>query len=211
MTEDDLDTGRRDDLSARSPSRPVAMWVGVVVILAVAVGAVVAVTGGTPDCGRRVEGVRASVCLDDPSTRPDAPDRAAPVLGAEDEQMGLDALRGDVVVVNFWASWCGPCRREQPELNRAASDLAPLDVSFLGVNVQDSSTANALSHAREFDIPYPSLEDPDASWTAAFDGVGARTLPSTVVVDREGRVAASLLGETTYGEVVALARAVAEE
>lgn len=184
-------------------------WAGIALVLAVAVGIVVVVTGGEQACTERLPGVRPGVCLADPAERPDAPSEAWPVLG-EDRQVSLDEYAGDVVVLNFWASWCGPCRREQPELNEAAEALAPLDVSFLGVNVQDDSSANALSHEAEFAIPYPSIEDPSAQFAARFSGIGPRTLPSTVLVDRQGRVAVELFGETTYDEVVALTRQLAE-
>lgn len=185
-------------------------WVGIGLVLAIAIGAVVVLTGGEATCTQRLPGVRQGVCLADPAERPDAPDVAVPVLG-EDDELSLDAYAGDVVVLNFWASWCGPCRREQPELNEAAEALDDMGVSFLGVNVQDDSTANALAHESEFAIPYPSLEDPAAAFAARFSGIGPRTLPSTVLVDRDGRVAVSLFGETTYDEVVTLARLLAEE
>ena len=110
--------------------------------------------------------------------------------------ISVDDYAGDVVVMNFWASWCGPCRSEQPELNDAAEALADMDVSFLGVNVKDDSSTNALSHEAEFAIPYPSIEDPAAEFAARFSGIGPRTLPSTVLIDRQGRVAVSLFGQT---------------
>lgn len=185
-------------------------WVGIAAVLVIAVVAVVLLTGGEPACTERLPGVRPGVCLAEPAERPDAPDEAWPVLG-EDETLGLEAYEGEVVVLNFWASWCGPCRREQPELNEAAEALDELGVSFVGVNVQDDSSANALAHEAEFAIPYPSIEDPAARFAAQFSGIGPRTLPSTVLVDREGRVAVELFGETTFEEVVALARTLAEE
>ena len=184
--------------------------VGIVAVLVIAVVAVVLVTGGEPACTERIPDVRPGVCLADPAERPAAPVDAYPVLG-EDETLGLEAFEGEVVVVNFWASWCGPCRREQPELNEAAEALDELGVSFLGVNVQDDSSANALAHEAEFAIPYPSIEDPAARYAAQFSGIGPRTLPSTVLVDREGRVAVELFGETTFDEVVSLARILAGE
>ena len=185
-------------------------WLGIAAVLVIAVVAVVLVTGGEPACTERIPDVRPGVCLADPADRPAAPDDAYPVLG-EDRTISLDAFEGEVVVVNFWASWCGPCRREQPELNEAARALEDLGVSFLGVNVQDDSSANALAHEAEFAIPYPSIEDPAARYAAQFSGIAPTTLPSTVLVDREGRVAVSLLGETTFDEVVSLARILAGE
>ncbi len=187
-----------------------ARWIGIGLVLVLAVVGVMVVTGGEPECTTRLPGVRSGVCLPPPDDRPQAPAEARPVLG-EDATVSLDEFAGDVVVVNFWASWCGPCRREQPDLNRAAADLEELGVSFLGVNVQDDSTANALAHESEFEIPYPSIEDPSAQYAASFRGIGPRTMPSTVLVDRQGRVTVSLFGETDHAEVVTLARLLAEE
>jgi thiol-disulfide isomerase/thioredoxin len=185
-------------------------WVGIALVLVAAVVGVMLVTGGEETCTERLPGVRPGVCLADPADRPDAPDADRPVLG-EEATVSIDEFAGDVVVVNFWASWCGPCRREQPDLNQAAADLEDLGVSFLGVNVQDDSSANALAHEAEFAIPYPSIEDSAAQYAGAFSGIGPRTMPSTVLVDRQGRVAVSLFGETGYDEIVTLARLLAEE
>ncbi len=203
MSDDTTSQGRR---ATAGPAR----WIGIGLVLVLAVTAVVLVTGGEAECTTRLPGVRGGVCLPDPADRPDAPDQARGVLG-QDTQLSLEEFTGDVVVVNFWASWCGPCRREQPDLNRAAADLEPLGVTLVGVNVQDDSTSNALAHETEFEIPYPSIEDPSAQYAASFRGIGPRTMPSTVFVDRQGRVAVSLFGETDYDEVVTLARLLAEE
>lgn len=204
MTEETVEeSGRR---STAGPLR----WVGIAAVLGIAVAAMVVVTGGEPACTDRLPGVRQGVCLAEPDARRPAPDEARPVLG-QDTTVSLGDHVGDVVVLNFWASWCGPCRREQPELNEAAAALEELGVTFLGVNVQDDSSTNALAHEAEFAIPYPSIEDPAAQYAARFSGIGPRTLPSTVLVDRQGRVAVSLFGETGFEEVVTLARLLAEE
>ncbi len=128
-----------------------------------------------------------------------APTARAPLLGEEGE-LGLGDLLGRVVVVNFWASWCGPCRAEQPELNRAHEALNGPEVAFLGVAVQDTEV-NARAHEREFEIPYPSVLDPASEYAAKFERVGPTAIPTTIVIDRGGRVAARIFGRVTEGEV----------
>jgi len=168
-----------------------------------------------PDC-ERIAGVRPGLCPLPEDARRMAPDVPLPVLDLEDVDgdaevlASLADLRGRVVVVNFWASWCGPCRIEQPDLNAAAGLLPADEVVFIGVNIEDSR-ANALAHLREFEVPYPSLFDPVNALAGRFDGIGARTIPSTVFLDVEGRVAARVLGLTTLGEIVGLADALALE
>ena len=96
------------------------------------------------------------------------------------------------VVVNFWASWCGPCAKEAPALRNVAKAYEGR-VSFVGVNVKDQPAA-ALSFERDFDVQYPSWEDEAAAIAASFGGIGPAALPSTIVLDAEHRVAARLFG-----------------
>lgn len=177
-------------------------------IVALAV-ALAACTTGAPE-GERIPGVRPGVTLPAPEARVGAPTDMVGVLGEEERELGVPSFEGEVLVLNFWASWCGPCRAEQPELNDAARALADQPVSFLGVNIQDSE-ANALAHVREFDIPYPSLFDPANAYAARYKGVGPRSIPTTIVIDKQGRVAARLFGITTAIEVLALAERLAAE
>ena len=96
--------------------------------------------------------------------------------------------RGHVVVVTFWATWCGPCRREQPELN--AVQAAHDGVVFIGVNYRDDSAA-ARAYLKEFGVAYPSLSDPAGSLAYRF---GVPYLPSTIVVDATGRMRYRVVG-----------------
>jgi cytochrome c biogenesis protein CcmG/thiol:disulfide interchange protein DsbE len=120
---------------------------------------------------------------------------AAPALPQQtlrDRPFSLQALRGKPVVVNFWGSWCGPCRREVPELVKVADRYAGR-VSFVGVDVGDS-TSKALKFARAHGIRYPLVPDP--SYEHALDWRAGGT-PWTFIVDKRGEVVDQLFGQTT--------------
>ncbi|QNN51262.1 TlpA family protein disulfide reductase [Nocardioides mesophilus] len=114
------------------------------------------------------------------------------------EPLALSDYAGQVVVVNVWGSWCGPCRGEAPMLADAARDLAAKDVAFLGIDSRDPDRAQARAFVRTFDIPYPSIYDQQGRTLLAFRGtLVPNAIPSTVIIDREGRVAASVQGPIT--------------
>ena len=165
-----------------------------------------------PDCDR-ISGVRPGVCPLPVAERQLAPDVTLPVLQTDTAiaagvaELSLADLQGRAVIVNFWASWCGPCRIEQPDLNQVHALLPDTEVVLVGVNIEDTE-ANALAHLAEFDVDYLSLFDPVNELAGRFSGIGARTIPTTIFLDPEGRVAARLLGLTDTREIVALADAV---
>jgi thiol-disulfide isomerase/thioredoxin len=112
------------------------------------------------------------------------------------EAVSLGQYAGQVVVLNVWGSWCGPCRKEAPMLAEAAREWADDDVVFLGINTRDQSKAAAQAFVRRFDIPYDSLYDPQGRTLLSFrDSLAMSAIPSTVVVDAEGRAAGRVLGE----------------
>lgn len=108
-------------------------------------------------------------------------------------QFDSTELAGDVAVVNFWGSWCGPCRVESPEFQDVYDDVRDEGVSFLGINVKDGDQqARAFVAAKG--ITFPSIFDPRGEVTLAFRDFPPSAIPSTILLDRDGRVAAVYLG-----------------
>jgi cytochrome c biogenesis protein CcmG/thiol:disulfide interchange protein DsbE len=121
--------------------------------------------------------------------RPVAHDATLPLLGGGSRS--LADFRGTVVVVNFFAHWCPPCKREAPLIARTQKTIASRGATFLGV-AWDDTTDKVQEFVDEHGIDYPVVSDVDASFGNAY-GVGA--LPETFVVDRDGRIVAALRGE----------------
>ena len=172
-----------------------------VVVVAAAVVLVVRAGGGgkglAPEAGTgQVATVAAGV-----SVVPEAQRRPLPAFTGQtldDQEIDLAALRGRPLVLNFWASWCGPCRAEQEGLELASKTLAGRDVRMVGVNIRDDRGA-AASYLQEFRVGYPSLFDRPALLSARLGALGPQAPPYTLVVDAEGRVAARVFGALPGG------------
>lgn len=117
--------------------------------------------------------------------------------------------KGKVVVLNVWGSWCGPCRKEAPELVKAAKQTAG-KAQFLGINTRDQSEQAALAFCREFGITYPNFWDPEGELLLNFSELPPKAIPSTLVVDPQGRVAARVLGETGASTLVGIVEDLAD-
>lgn len=122
-----------------------------------------------------------------------APDFTLTTLDGS-RQIHLAALRGQVVVLNFWASWCTECRIEDPALASAFSRYRDRHVVVLGVSFQDSAQA-ALGYAASHRLDWPLLADPDSRTALAY---GISGVPETVFIGPDGRVAAKQVGPVTY-------------
>ncbi|GAA3727254.1 TlpA disulfide reductase family protein [Leifsonia bigeumensis] len=110
---------------------------------------------------------------------------------------------GEVLVVNFWASYCAPCRVEAPELEKLSQKWSEKGAVFLGVNTYDEP-GTSLAFARTYGVTYPSVIDAKtAAVQLAFAGtVAPSALPTTIVLDREGRVAARILGQLPAASIL---------
>lgn len=137
-----------------------------------------------------------------PGHRPLAPDfTAASLTGTT---IKLSSYLGKTVVLNFWGSWCPPCRDEAPTLAVLAEQYGPKGVAFLGDDVADTP-ANALAFTRSVGITYPSINDPGYVIVQKFSQVAPISdTPTTVVIDKTGHVVAMALGAVTYGEMTTL-------
>ncbi|TQM95605.1 thiol-disulfide isomerase/thioredoxin [Ornithinimicrobium humiphilum] len=128
-----------------------------------------------------------------------APDERTTVLTLEgttleDEPWSSTDHLGEVVVINVWGSWCGPCIQETPDLEEVATAFAEAGepVQFIGVNSRDS-VPSALAFQQKYDVSYPSLQDDGGRTRAQLEGLAVAT-PTTMVLDPEGRLAARVSG-----------------
>lgn len=109
--------------------------------------------------------------------------------GEKGARLALEDLKGDAVLIDFWASWCGPCTLQAPIVDRIGKRYADRGFHVLGVNVDDPAQV-AAAHARKMGVSYPILLD-DAGVQQAY---GVSRLPSLVVIDRQGNIVAFTTG-----------------
>ncbi|MCW2943643.1 MAG: Redoxin domain protein [Actinoallomurus sp.] len=124
---------------------------------------------------------------------------APPVQGTtlDGRSLSLSDFKGKVTVVNFWASWCAPCRAEAPTMQKVYDETKGSGVQFVGVDIKDGKD-NAQAFARSFKITYPSLYDQAGQIALAFRDIPPNAVPSTLVIDRHGNVAARAVGSVPY-------------
>jgi peroxiredoxin len=134
--------------------------------------------------------------------RPLAPEFTGTTLTGS--KLSFSSYRGQVVVLNFWGSWCDPCREEAPALAVVAKQYQSANTTFLGVDERDT-TASAEAFTRNFGIPYPSVNDPSQEIALDFTAVvPLEGTPTTLVIDRTGHIAGAVFGTATYPELSAI-------
>ena len=156
---------------------------------------------------RFVEGTpRGEVIPDD--DRATAPEFSGTLL--DGEEFASTDLAGDVAVINFWGSWCAPCRVESPQFQEVYAEVGDDGVQFLGVNVKDTDQL-ARAFEEDLGIEFPSLDDPRGEVALAFRDYPASAVPSTIVLDRESRVAAVYTGELAQDDLRTVLRQLTAE
>ena len=113
--------------------------------------------------------------------------KAAPdfvLKSASGENLRLSEYRGDVVMINFWATWCGPCRQEMPLLDELQNRYNRVGFNLLGVNIDDDSR-QAMQMVKELGVSFPVLFDDSKAVSELYD---VKVMPTTILIDREGTV-----------------------
>ncbi len=106
------------------------------------------------------------------------------------ENLKLSEFRGEIVMINFWASWCGPCRQEMPELERLYQRYKPMGFTLLGINV-DEQIKNAEKMLKQIPVSFPILFDREHKVTDLYE---VAAMPTTILIDRNGTVRGVHLG-----------------
>lgn len=134
---------------------------------------------------------------------PDQRQPVPPLAGTtlDNKPLAIADFADKVVVVNVWGSWCPPCRHEAPALVEAAKKTAD-KAQFVGLNTRDLDMAPAQAFVRAFEVPYPNLFDPDGTLLLNWQQLPPKAIPSTLIVDAKGRVAARILGEVTASTII---------
>jgi len=141
-------------------------------------------------------GGKTDILYDPPASRGRPGAISGPELTDPSKTVSLDDFKGDVVVVNVWGQWCGPCRSETRELQKVYDATKAKGVAFLGIDVRDNNRQSAVDFVVDRKVTYPSIYDPSMRTMIAFGGKYPTTvIPSTVVLDRQHRVAAVFLRE----------------
>lgn len=131
-----------------------------------------------------------------PDQRRPAPVAAGPSLADPTQTVSTGDYLGKVVVLNVWGSWCAPCRKEAPDLV-AVSQATSRDAQFIGLDIRDYDPAPAVAFIRAFDVDYPQIYDPRGTQLIKYRELPPNGIPSTLIIDRQGRVAARVVGTIT--------------
>ena len=157
-------------------------------------------------------GGKTDITYDPPADRGKPGPLSGPDLMDTSRTISLQDFAGRVVVINVWGQWCAPCRAEMPQLQQVYDATRDQGVAFLGIDVRDNDIDAPRDFVTDRKITFPSIYDPAMRTMIAFGGrYPATVIPSTIVVDREHRVAAVFLRELLAEDLLPLVRRLAAE
>jgi len=157
-------------------------------------------------------GGETDIFYDPPETRGTIGALSGPDLMNENETVSAADFPGQVVVVNLWGQWCGPCRGEAPALEQVYEQTKDTGVAFLGINVKDQQRDKAQDFVKANKVGYPSIYDPSMRSLLALGGnFPTSVIPTTLVLDREHRVAAVFLRSVLAEDLLPVVQRVAAE
>lgn len=133
----------------------------------------------------------------DPATAPTAPAFSLPIIANGEGNGSLESLRGSVAYIDFWASWCGPCRLSLPALDQLYQALSPAGLKVMAISV-DVVAEDALDFLKRYNVSYPVAIDTEGDVPRAYSVNG---MPSGYLLDKEGRVRAVHVGFKRGDEV----------
>ncbi|OBG80487.1 alkyl hydroperoxide reductase [Mycobacterium sp. NS-7484] len=172
----------------------VAVLAGLVLLTGCSTGDDAVAQGGTFEFV--APGGKTDIFYDPPESRGRPGKLTGPSLTDPAKTISLDDFAGQVVVINVWGQWCGPCRAEIGQLEKVYTETHDQGVAFLGINVRDNNRQAAVDFVTDRKVTFPSIYDPAMRTMIAFGGKYPTTvIPSTVVLDRQHRVAAVFLRE----------------
>jgi peroxiredoxin len=155
-------------------------------------------------------GGQTTILYDPPSSRGTIPELSGDSLLHEGQQVGLQDFAGRAVVLNIWGSWCGPCRTEAPDLEFVLQQTQAQGVGMLGIDVRDDRSA-ARDFVTDRALTYDSVYDPPGRVLAQLSGYPRNVVPSTIVLDKQHRVAAVYLTTIRPSELLPTVQRVAAE
>lgn len=204
---------RRSELRVLAPLGWRLCWIAV---LAVATLAVMTACSTGDDAVRQGDtfefvspGGKTEIFYDPPAERGKVSNISGPDLLDDNKTLSLDDFQNQVVVINVWGSWCGPCRGEADALEEVYSDTKDLGVSFLGIDFRDRKDS-ARDFVEDRQVAYPSIYDYSGRTLAKLT-TPTSVVPTTLVLDRQHRAAAVFLKAITADELQAVVERIAAE
>ncbi|MBB1025044.1 MULTISPECIES: TlpA disulfide reductase family protein [unclassified Dietzia] len=135
---------------------------------------------------------------DPPSERRPVATLTGPDLLDPDRTLNVqEDFEGQVVILNLWGQWCGPCRAESDDLQRLQDEFEPQGATVFGINLRDPNRQKPVDFVEDNGITFPSIWDPSNAAVAALRGFPTSVVPATIILDKQHRVAAVYLAEIT--------------